>query len=266
MKLLALDFDGVISDSAPEAFVVALRTFCALHPETALFGAAERLLRGDASPFPDAVVAHPLYAPFLESMPLGNRAEDYAVVLMAIESGTVLEDQRAYDLYKAARDPAGLRTFHRRFYAMRTAMADADPAAWQRLMGAYPGVPEWLRRRAGDAVLAIATAKDRGSVGRLLRIYGIEDLFPEDRVLDKDTGVSKCAHLEHLQGRFGFEMRDMTFVDDKVSHLEAVQRLGVRCALAGWGYNGSRESERARELGCLVLALDDADALLFDAG
>ncbi len=36
MHVLALDFDGVISDSAPEAFVVALRTFAALSPGTAL--------------------------------------------------------------------------------------------------------------------------------------------------------------------------------------------------------------------------------------
>ena len=55
----------------------------------------------------------------------------------------------------------------------------------------------------------------------------------------------------------------MTFVDDKVSHLEVVASLGVRCALAGWGYNGERESARARELGCLVLTLEDAEARLY---
>ena len=264
VELLALDFDGVIADSAPEAFVVALRTFCALHPKTTLSAGAEGLLPGNASPPLDAVVSNALYAPFLDSMPLGNRAEDYAVVLMAIEAGEPLDDQRAYDAYKAGLDPGGLRAFHRSFYATRAAMAEADPEAWQRLMTAYAGVPEWLRRRAGDAVLAIATAKDRRSVGRLLRAYGIDDLFPEDRVLDKETGVSKCAHLEHLHGRFGFALEAMTFVDDKVSHLEAVRTLGVRCALAGWGYNGRRESERARELGCLVLELDDAEALLFE--
>jgi hypothetical protein len=31
-KLVALDFDGVIADSAPEAFVVAARTFAGLRP------------------------------------------------------------------------------------------------------------------------------------------------------------------------------------------------------------------------------------------
>jgi len=265
VKLLALDFDGVIADSAPEAFVVALRTFCAFHPGARLSRDAAPLLAGDASPPPGSVAASPLYAPFLELMPLGNRAEDYAVVLTALESGRIPEDQGAYDTFKATLDPAGLRAFHRRFYEIRTALADADPPAWHRLMGAYPGVPDLLRRRAGDAVLAIATAKDRGSVGRLLRVYGIADLFSEDSVLDKETGANKRAHLEHLRARFDFAPSEMTFVDDKVSHLEAVAPLGVRCALAGWGYNGGREAARARELGHLVLTLEDAEARLYGA-
>ena len=263
MKLLALDFDGVISDSAPEAFVVALRTFSATHPGSRLPRRAAPLLAGDAAPSPEVVAASPLYAPFLEMMPLGNRAEDYAVALMALESGRVLGNQGAYDAYKAALDPMELRAFHRRFYGVRARLADADPKAWHRLMRAYPGVPDLLRRRAGDAVLAIATAKDRGSVGRLLRAYGIADLFPDGSVLDKETGASKRAHLEHLRARFGFALSEMTFVDDKVSHLEVVASLGVRCALAGWGYNGERESARARELGHLVLTLDDAEARLY---
>ena len=43
MRLLALDFDGVISDSAPEAFLVALRTFDTLRPESGLAADAAAL-------------------------------------------------------------------------------------------------------------------------------------------------------------------------------------------------------------------------------
>ncbi len=263
MKLLALDFDGVISDSAPEAFVVALRTFYALHPGARILRDAVPLLAEAALPPPGVVAASPLYAPFLDMMPLGNRAEDYAVVLTALESGRVCENQGAYDTYKAGLDSTELNSFRRCFYEIRTALADAEPKAWHRLIGAYPGILDLLRRRAGDAVLAIATAKDRGAVGRLLRAYGIGDLFPDGSVLDKDTGVKKRTHLEQLRTRFGFAPSEMTFVDDKVSHLEAVAPLGVRCALAGWGYNGERESARARELGHLVLTLDDVEARLY---
>jgi phosphoglycolate phosphatase-like HAD superfamily hydrolase len=130
-------------------------------------------------------------------------------------------------------------------------------------MSSYEPFLGVLRRRADDVVLSVATAKDRGSVRKLLRAYGIDDLFPEDCVLDKETGVRKSAHLRHLQEKFGWHFRDMTFVDDKVNHLDEVGRLGVRCALATWGFNGPREEALARAAGHLVCTLDDVEAQIF---
>lgn len=245
MKLLALDFDGVISDSARECFVVALRTYRALCPGSVRREEPE------------------LYAGFVENMPLGNRAEDFGVVLRALEEGAALPDQAAYDAFRDALDPAWLRSFHRHFYRVRGELAEGDRAGWLALMAPYPGLLAVLRRRAGDAALAIATAKDRHSVRLLLEAWGAADLFPEDSVLDKETGVSKVAHLEHLQERLGLPFAEISFVDDKVNHLDAVAGLGVRCGLASWGYNGPREEALARERGYLVLTLEDVEAKLY---
>jgi phosphoglycolate phosphatase-like HAD superfamily hydrolase len=243
LKLLALDFDGVISDSAPEAFRVALRTWRTLRPDTRL---------GDE-----------IYDAFLEMMPLGNRAEDYAVELAALETGRVLGSQGEYDAFKSELDAGDLRRFHRRFYKERSSLFKADPAAWHALIGPYAEFLSLLRRRAPEVELAIATAKDYRSVGRLLAVYGVDDLFSEGRILDKETGVSKAAHLEHLHRSVGVAYPEMTFVDDKLNHLEAVASLGVRCVLAAWGYNGPREHAAARESGFLVCNLDDVEGTLF---
>ena len=129
-------------------------------------------------------------------------------------------------------------------------------------MGPYPEFVAQLRERAGRVVLAIATAKDAASVARLLDAYGIADLFPPEMVLDKETGVSKRAHLTALRDRIGRPFADITFVDDKVNHLEDVAPLGVRCALAAWGYNGPREAARARELGYAVCEIAEARHIL----
>ena len=56
---------------------------------------------------------------------------------------------------------------------------------------------------------------------------------------------------------------EITFIDDKVSHLDAVAHLGVACGLATWGYNGEREIALARQRGYLVLGLDDVEAQIF---
>ncbi len=245
MRLLALDFDGVIADSARECFAVALRTYAKLVPGSTLVG--------------DEV----LYARFVELLPLGNRAEDFGVALRALEEGVALPDQPAYDAFHQGLGDAWRADFHRLFYRERRCLAEADRTAWLALMAPYADFLAVLRRRAGETGLAIATAKDRASVRALLEAYGVADLFPDDRVLDKETGVSKVAHLERLHGSLGVAFRDITFVDDKLKHLDSAAGLGVRCALATWGYNGPREAARALACGYLVLSLDDAEARLF---
>jgi phosphoglycolate phosphatase-like HAD superfamily hydrolase len=258
MRALVLDFDGVIADSAREAFVVALRTYCELHPFSTLASVLERM--DPAHPEADA-----LYAAFVDVMPLGNRAEDYAVALRALERGVALEDQPGYDAFKGQQDVGELRDFHRRFYQVRGAWSRKDPAGWLRLMAPYPELLDLLRRRAGEVDLAVATAKDRRSVRDLLKHYGVDALFPEGSVFDKETGKSKDAHLAHLRDLLALPYEAMTFVDDKVNHLEVVEKLGVRCALAAWGYNGPREQQQAREKGMLVCTLADVEASLFAA-
>ncbi len=251
MKLLALDFDGVISDSAREAFLVALRTYHELHPSSSL-------------PEPrQAPETEGLYARFVELMPLGNRAEDFAVALAALESGTELQDQAEYDRYFASQSATRLQQFHTRFYEHRHAWSDRDPEEWLSLMAPYPEIVDLLKRRGADTELAIATAKDRDSVEKLLVRYGLEDLFAKDRLLDKETGRDKRAHLEAIRERTGVPAAEILFVDDKLNHLDSVRALGVRTALAGWGYNGQREQMTAEGSGHIVLQLETVEDQLF---
>ncbi len=262
MQVLALDFDGVISDSAPESYLVARRTYAALRPDSPL-ARGELAAPGPAAPLAQ-VAAAPRYAGFLEHMPLGNRAEDYGVVLAALEAGAPLPDQAGYDAFRDRQDAEWLRAFHRHFYRTRSELSQTDPEGWLALLRPYPELLEVLRRRAGEVTLAIATAKDRRSVGLLLEAYGATDLFPEALRLDKETGVSKSAHMEHLRRVLGVEYAEITFVDDKVNHLDSTSSLGVRCGLATWGYNGPREAELARERGYPLLRLESLEAQLYD--
>jgi phosphoglycolate phosphatase-like HAD superfamily hydrolase len=237
----------VICDSAREAFVVAVRTF-------------RRVL---APGFARNELDEELFAEFVALMPLGNRAEDYAIALSAIERGRALADQAAYDAFRGELDAGELRAFHKQFYRERAAWMRRDPAQWHAHMRAYPGICELLRRRAGETQLAIATAKDRRSVRALLAHYGIADLFPEDAVLDKDVDVSKREHVRRVAERAGAAPSEVTFVDDKVNHLEDVAALGARCVLAAWGYNGARERRIAQARGFLVCELTDFEARVF---
>jgi phosphoglycolate phosphatase-like HAD superfamily hydrolase len=247
MQALVMDFDGVVSDSVRESFSVALRAYFDLCPESPL-GARD---------------AGSLYPPFLEAMPLGNRAEDYGTVIAAIESGVELTDQSDYDAYRSTREAGWLERYQRRFYEVRAAMVENDPEGWRALMRPYDPFLEILHRRAGTVTYAIATSKDRRSVEALMQAYGIADLVPAERILDKETGTRKSVHLSRLRDGLGLDYPAMTFIDDKVNHLDAVAPLGVRCALASWGYNGPREHDLAAGRGYLVCTLEDAERVLF---
>ncbi len=257
--VLALDFDGVISDSAIESFVVALRTYADMCPGGRVAAACSRLASAEAG----AVRESPLYRDFLDMMPLGNRAEDFGVVLAILDAGRHADDQAAYDSWRASRTASFLETFHERFYLERAAMRDDDPDAWASLLAPFGWLVALLRRRAEDATLCIATAKDRPSVDVLLERYGIADLFAAEHVADKGHGRSKRAHLTTLRDRLGVTFGDITFVDDKLNHLQDVEDLGVRGVLAGWGYNAEREHRLARDAGFEVCGEDDAEPVLF---
>jgi phosphoglycolate phosphatase-like HAD superfamily hydrolase len=260
MQLLALDFDGVISDSAPESFIVALRTYCELRPASELGSVRDRA-DGLAAP---AIRADPVYRGFVDLMPLGNRAEDFAVVLSILDAGLDAFDQQAYDRIHSDQPPGFLETFHRRFYQVRGELRARHPRRWLDLLGPYPAFVEVLRRRSREVPLALATAKDRDSVIPLLHDYGLAGCIPEQRVLDKEVGVRKTEHLAKLQAQLEVPFSEITFVDDKVNHLEAVAALGVRCALASWGYNGDREHQLAQRRGFMVCSLLDVEAKLFE--
>jgi phosphoglycolate phosphatase-like HAD superfamily hydrolase len=227
------------------------------------FGARGLALASGRLPAPRQLTEDSLYASFLELMPLGNRAEDFAISLCALESNRQLANQNAYDAFRAELDEDWLRDFHLRFYENRSALSLRDPAGWRRLMSPYPPFLEILQRRAGDALLAIVTAKDAKTVEALMLDYGIAALFSGDRVLDKETGVHKDAHLRQLREALGVAYDEMLFVDDKLNHLDRAAELGIGCALASWGYNGERELALARQRGYRICTLENAEAQLF---
>jgi phosphoglycolate phosphatase-like HAD superfamily hydrolase len=250
MKVLALDFDGVICDSAREVFQVGLRAYTQLQPDSRLAASAEGESR-------DAI-RHD----FVQLTPLGNRAEDFGVALRAIDEGIEIRDQAGYDAYFASQDSAWLQAFHAEFYRQRIALREAGLDAWLRLHASYEPFDSALARLAHRLQLAVVTAKDRGSVRLLLEAFGIAGLFGTDLILDKEVGVAKTEHMRVLAERLDLSFVEITFVDDKVNHLQAVATLGVRVVLAGWGFNTEREHELARTLGIPIASLDDVEQVL----
>jgi phosphoglycolate phosphatase-like HAD superfamily hydrolase len=262
MRVLALDFDGVLCDSAREVFTIAVRTYARLHPGSAVVEATLPHA-GTGAPGLDLSTA-PTFAGFRELMPLGSRSEDFGVALHAMDLGLDLPDQEAWDGFRRLLDPGWLRAFHLGFYETRDRLRIDDTAGWLSLYDSYPPLAPFLRRAAGRIELGVATARDAASLDVLLEHLNVADLIPRRSRLDKEAGLHKTEHLTVLAERLGIALAEITFIDDRVNQLERVAPLGVRTVLAGWGHNTPREHARAAALGFAVAQLDSLDAVLLD--
>lgn len=255
-SVIAFDFDGVISDSVHDSFVTALNAYLAFVPGNRLPLASPIEPAGRIFQYEQEEPG--LFAQFLSLLPMGNRAEDYYVILRAVEQACVdkISSQDDFESFRNAIDSGTREAFHTFFYRHRIERQDADPEAWARLLPAFPGIPETIRELSRRFILAIATAKDRRSVELQLKHYGLTDCFAPENILDKDVSASKRGHLVRLHERLGTPYPDIHFIDDKVLHLLDVSGLGVTCYLSMWGYNSAREHDIAREKGFTLLDLD----------
>lgn len=265
-KILVFDFDGVICNSFHDSLMTALNTYiqCVPNHTLPLHGPL-----GFDSVFQFEKDQPDFSKAFLQWMPMGNRAEDYFVILRLIEKKENLSDQSGFDAYRASFPEDVLRTFHERFYQTRTSLRESDREGWLTLLSPFTDVVHAIPFLSQRFTLAIATSKDRISVNLLLQKYGVSMYFLQENILDKDFSESKRSHLINFHRQHNVPYENIHFIDDKVLHLVSVKDLGIHGYLALWGFNTPREQEVARKEGIPLLRTDDLLQLgvgLYDNG
>lgn len=256
--VLALDFDGVISDSLLEAYLLTWRIAGKIDPQLAVVGGRIPGLDNIHS-FRDENREH--WESFSPLVPFGNRAEDYLVIHRAVHQGMIIATQEEFDSFRKTFGPRQLDEFHEEFYRERYHLAEHHREGWVALNKPYPGVREAVEALSSRFELAVATSKDSQTVHALLDSYGLSSLFGQGHVLDKSMGGSKRTHLASLRDIFNCTYEEMTFIDDKVAHLIDCSDLGVRLFMASWGYNSTQEAELAASRNIPVLQIDELPSL-----
>lgn len=238
-RVLALDFDGVIWDSAGECFETGWRAY------KELFGSD---MSGETN-----------RAKFLAGRPLARTGHDFFLILR------LLEGQPDLDL--STYSPAEFLTlrqqwaeeaaqFNTLFYQLRSKYRDEDFDAWASWQGAYPDMvrllDRWQDRFTG---VAIATTKDAASAHALLQSVGRD--WP---IFGKEFSVDKSLQIAGIAEQFKVEPSEILFIDDLLENLEQVAPTGAQTAMAEWGYNTDELKREARALGYTVLDINGLDA------
>jgi len=254
MKLLALDFDGVICEGLREIFLSGYNTYLHFHPDTSLLDG--RLLTFEFYDEFD-LSKKELFDRFVRLFPFGNKAESHYAILRMIEDGREVVTDEDFNRLKTEMDPKILQAYYEKFYEERTRLKEMDSDKWLKLNQIYPGMKKNLNTLHDCFYLVIATSKDKKSVLTILRANGLGDLFDEEDILDKEYGDTKDTQIKLFKEKFNLEDKDIYFVDDRLQVMVPVKNLGVNCYLATWGSNTKLQREQAKKQGIGLLALDD---------
>jgi phosphoglycolate phosphatase-like HAD superfamily hydrolase len=233
-RLIFLDFDGVLCDSAAETAVAAWRAGAALWPEWC-----------GPEPSPAALARFCELRPLLET---GYQAIALLRLIVTGEPDARITAEFA-PLTQAVFTSAGWEkpALVRLFGDTRDRWIREDEAGWLRRHRFYPGTAAAVRRvlDAGHP-LFILTTKQARFTEKLLRASGVP--LPPEAIFGLESGKSKEDTLAEFVRNPQFAGRRCHFIEDRLDTLERVmarpELASVALYFATWGY--SLPAERAR--------------------
>lgn len=224
MEVYALDFDGVVCDSAGETGLTGWRAAARIWPEHPLDAPAEY------------AAAFRVIRPALEV--------GYDSLLMAglvragVSAEAILADFQELKRELMARDRLDEAELIRVFGHTRDRWLELDPDGWLAVHTFFPGVVEAINAAAGPVF--IITTKQHRFATALLERAGAR-IAPE-RVFGLEAGP-KSGVLRELQARADLQHATFHFVEDRLRTLlkvaEETELAAVQLHFATWGYTGA---------------------------
>lgn len=234
-RVLALDFDGVIWDSAGECFQTGWRAYQELTGQV-LDG--REYERG-----------------FLRGRPLARAGHDFYILFALMEENPERDlAQMPYEDFvkERSRRAEQAARFDRIFYLLRSHLRDTEQKTWLEWQRPYPELlavlDEWEEKFSG---LALATTKDTASAQALLNSTG--RFWP---VFGKEFSEHKADQVLGIAQHYKVKPSEVLFIDDLLENLHQVKPTGARAALADWGYNLIPHRAQAKEEGYPVVSIE----------
>ena len=261
MKLLALDFDGVICDGLKEICLTAYNTYLQFHPNTGLLGARPLTLDSFDVLEGDKQI---IFRRFSRLFAFGNKADSHYVILRIMDGGKNIATAADFNRFKDQLDAERLGAYYERFYQERNRLKAGDYPGWIKLNRIYPGLEKNLITLRNHFYPVIATSKDKASVLDILKANRMDGLFQEENVLDRNCGRTKDMLIKRFIERFALKEKDIFFIDDRLQVIVPVKNLGVNCYLATWGSSSPEQHTEAEKLGIGLLTLENLTRKLIE--
>lgn len=224
----ALDFDGVICDSAIETGIAGWKS-------------AMQIWDG----FSAALPPQKILDQFRKVRPIMETGYEAILIIKMLhdgeDEGTILDDffQKKNSLIKSSNlDEEGLK---RLFGETRDQWIKNDLEEWVEMNPLFPKVAEKLKQLSSRGLWYIVTTKQERFVKHILNANQIQ--IPDNRVFGLDKKMTKEAVLLSLVGKH--PGGTLYFVEDRLPALLNVmsnKRLAsVKLFFATWGYNTAKD-------------------------
>jgi phosphoglycolate phosphatase-like HAD superfamily hydrolase len=232
IKIYALDFDGVICDSAIETGITGWKVASELWPDM------------PSAPPSDILEKFRQVRPVMET--------GYEAILImrklfeGIEPRVLLEQFNLQIKTIIRRDEIDIDGLKRRFGDMRDKWILDDLEQWILMNPLFIGLADKLRKINPQNVYIITTKQER-FVSQILKVNNI--VFPYKHIYGLDRNLSKQQVLADLL-RLHYQ-QDILFVEDRLpTLLNAISddRLSeVQLFFADWGYNSEQDKATAKQ-------------------
>lgn len=256
MKILALDFDGVIVDSVLDSLFVGHNTYLRLYGqevkknfggELFTFENWEKIKRN----YQKEIKYYRTLRPYIRG------ATDYGLIQKLMEEKKVIESQEEFDNYRNLVD-FDFEDYEKEFYKERERLQNIDYRAWFNLEPPYPKIIQGMKKLLEEEIkIVIATSNRRKAITKSFtpEYFGFT-IDPKD-ILDKRFGEDKSEQMRHIVKFYKVNFEDIYFIDDQVSHLIQTRPLGIKVILAGWSYANEAQKEEARKQDILVIEREE---------
>ena len=228
LKVVFLDFDGVLFDTVREAYAIAMIT------------------TGKCNSLGDVDFQSLHYSLFSKYRYLISPAWNYQYLLRALEDRSHnLKNNYLQMLQLASEDE--YKEFETAFFQTRSRLRKQDYEAWLRLNIPFPFLSKISKYIHSDPdSWYIVTTKDRATVEKLLDLENI--FIKKENIFDKDNyAAMKSKHGVLASIMKNHNISDGLFIDDSRKHLTDCQNLENLLLLQpDWGYNLPEDSTQTQ--------------------
>lgn len=242
-KLYALDFDGVICDSAVETAITGWK-------------AADHLWHDMPASIPQVMIDR-----FREVRPIIETGYEAILAMRLLFLGEATETifTRYHDKIQELLEQAGVDTddLKKLFGETRDNWIDTDLNGWIAMNPLFPGIVEKLRLLGQKHDWYVITTKQERFVKHIFNANGIP--LSDDRIYGLDRKLSKAQVLNGLVKKYPHHA--IHFVEDRLPTLINIKQhpdlADIRLYFAPWGYNTIEDKAVAQQYAFTPLRLED---------